>query len=132
MSVRDEFLNWFEEARSDLHHSEASYNIGDYNRACFAAQQAVEKASRALVLHVLGEYSHSHDLVKIYGRIKNSISIELDESSLAKLSVYYTIARYLNAGLERPSIEIKIEHAREALSFARRVLDEIEKIIRDP
>jgi len=57
MPVRDDVLNWLAETRADLRHAEASINIGDYNRACFAAQQAVEKALKALILHVVGEYS---------------------------------------------------------------------------
>ncbi|MDH5816356.1 MAG: HEPN domain-containing protein [Candidatus Nezhaarchaeota archaeon] len=130
--IRDEVSNWLAEARSDAHHAEASINIGDYNWACFAAQQAVEKALKALILHVLGEYPRGHDLVKLYRRIKGAIDVQLSEGALAKLSAYYTIARYPNAGMERPSEEITKENAEEALSIARGVLDEITKIIRDP
>lgn len=132
MPVRDEVLNWLAEARSDLRHAEASINIGDHNWACFAAQQAVEKALKALILHVLGEYARGHDLVKLYRKVKESIAIQLNEGSLARLSAYYTIARYPNAGVERPSEEIVREHADEAVSIAREVLDEVSKIVRDP
>lgn len=43
MLVREEALNWLEESKADLKHCENSVNVGDYNWACFAAQQAVEK-----------------------------------------------------------------------------------------
>lgn len=60
------------------------------------------------------------------------VNLSLSEKALARLSVYYTIARYPNAGMERPSEEIPREYAEEALSIARGVLDEITRIIRDP
>ncbi|MEM1643191.1 MAG: HEPN domain-containing protein [Desulfurococcaceae archaeon] len=132
MPIRDEVLNWLAEAKADLRHAEASINIGDCNWACFAAQQAVEKALKALVLHVLGEYPKGHDLVKLYRRIKDFTSISLSEGALARLSTYYTLARYPNAGIERPSEEISREHAEEAIFIAKGALDEVAKIIRDP
>ena len=132
MPARSEVSNWIAEARADLRHAEASVKIGDYNWACFAAQQATEKALKSLILHVLGEYPHGHDLVKLYRRIKEYVSISLSESSLARLSAYYTQARYPNAGIERPSEEITEDQAREAVEIARGVINEISKAIRDP
>lgn len=132
MPIRDEVLDWLAEARKDLRRVETNINIGDYSWACFAAQQAVEKALKALMLHVLGEYPRGHDLVKFYRKIKGFVSIELNEGALAKLSAYYVVAMYPNAGLERPSEEITKDNAEEALSIAVVALDEISKIIRDP
>jgi len=132
LPVRDEVLNWLAEARADLRHAEASTRIGDYNWACFAAQQAAEKALKALVLHVLGEYPRGHDLVKLYRRVRELVKLELSEGSLARLSAYYTQARYPNAGIERPSEEITREQADEAVAVARGVVDEVSKVIGDP
>lgn len=132
MPVGDEILNWLAEARADLRHAESSIGMGDYNWACFAAQQATEKALRALVLHALGEYPRGHDLVKLYRKVKDYIAISLSEAALARLSAYYTLARYPNAGIERPFEEISKEQTEEATLIARGVLDEITKIVRDP
>jgi len=130
--VRDEVLDWLAEARADLRHAEASTRIGDYNWACFAAQQAAEKALKALILHVLGEYPRGHDLVRLYRRVREVVGLGLSESSLARLSAYYTQARYPNAGIERPSEEITREQADEAVAVARGVVDEVSKVIGDP
>ncbi|MEM3806101.1 MAG: HEPN domain-containing protein [Desulfurococcus sp.] len=132
MPVRDEVLNWLAEAQADLRYAEMSISTGRYNWACFIAQQAAEKALKALMLHVLGEYPRGHDLVKLYRRVKDSTAVSLSEVALAKLSAYYTLARYPNAGLERPSEEILREHAEEAISIAKGVLDEVSKAIQDP
>ncbi len=64
--------------------------------------------------------------------VKDQAGIDLDIADLSRLSAYYTQARYLNAGIERPSKEIMREQAVEALMIARRILDEVSKIIRDP
>jgi HEPN domain-containing protein len=37
--------------------------MGDYNWACFASHRLAEKALKALILHVAGEYLRGHDLV---------------------------------------------------------------------
>jgi len=132
MPIRSEVLDWLNEAKADLRHAEASIKIGDYNWACFAAQQASEKALKALILHVIGEYPRGHDLIKLYRRVKDNVEIRLNESFLARLSAYYIQARYPNAGLERPSEEITKEHAEESVSTARGVINEISKAIRDP
>ncbi|MEM4444121.1 MAG: HEPN domain-containing protein [Thermofilum sp.] len=131
MPVRGEALDWLAEARADLRHAEVSISVGDYNWACFAARQAGEKALKALILHALGEYARGHDLVKLYRKAR-SVGLSLSEGTLSKLSAYYTVARYPNAGVERPSEEITREQAEEAVSTARGVLDEVAKALRDP
>lgn len=56
VSIRDEVLNWLDSAVADLRHAKKSVEIKEYSWACFAAQQAAEKALKALIIHVLGEY----------------------------------------------------------------------------
>lgn len=132
MPVRDDVINWFDSARADMAHARKSLELGDYSWACFAAQQAAEKALKALIMHALGEYPRGHDLVKLYAMVKASIALDLSEGLLARLSAYYTQARYPNAGIERPHEEISEDLAREAIEIAGRVLSEISKIIKDP
>ncbi|AFA39285.1 putative conserved protein related to C-terminal domain of eukaryotic chaperone, SACSIN [Pyrobaculum oguniense TE7] len=114
--MRDEVLYWLSEARADLRHVEASMRLGDYNWACFAAQQAAEKALKALILHLLGEYPRGQDLVVLYRRVRAHLQLGVGEAALSRLSAFYTLARYPNAGLVRPSEEIASEQAEEALA----------------
>ena len=51
---------------------------------------------------------------------------------MSRLSAFYTLARYPNAGLVRPSEEITGEQAEEALATARVVVDEVAKALGDP
>ena len=132
MPVREEVLNWLEEARADLRHAKVSLDVGDYNWACFAAQQAAEKGLRAAALHVAGLLPRGHDLTKLYWRLRRHVDLRLDETDLSKLSAYYTQARCPNAGIERPSLSITAKHGEEAVSIAEAVLNEVARVIRDP
>ena len=132
MPVREEILNWIEEAKADLRHAKSSIEIGDFNWACFASQQAAEKALKALILHMVGEYPRGYDLVRLYWIIEKHVKLSISKVDLMRLSAYYIQARYPNAGVERPSIEILEEHAKEAVEIAERVINEVEKAIKDP
>jgi HEPN domain-containing protein len=117
---------------ADLRHARRSLEIGDYNWACFAAQQAAEKALKSYILHVEGEFVRGHDLLALYRRAAKAGGITLKEASLSRLSVYYTVARCPNAGMERPSIGITKEQAEEAVATAEGVIFEVEKALGDP
>ncbi|MEM4970323.1 MAG: HEPN domain-containing protein [Sulfolobales archaeon] len=132
MPVRDEVVNWLDGARADLRHARKSIEMGDYSWACFASQQAVEKALKALIIHMFGEYARGHDLVKLYRRVRPHVGFSINEGLLARLSSYYTIARYPNAGVERPYEEIGEDQAREAVEIAEVVINEVSKAIGDP
>jgi len=132
MPVRNEVESWLHEAKADLRHAKKSLEMGDYNWACFAAQQAAEKALKAYLLHVAGEYARGHDLVALYKRAVREGGLVLNEAALSRLSVYYTIARYPNAGIERPSEEIAEGQAVEAVATSEVVIDEVSKAVGDP
>ena len=63
---------------------------------------------------------------------RSYVDLRVGDADLARLSAYYTQARYPNAGIERPSEEIIREQAEEALRTAEAVVDEVSKAIRDP
>lgn len=132
MPIRDEVVNWFDGAKADLRHAKKSVEMGDYSWACFASQQAAEKALKALIMHVFGEYAKGHDLIRLYRRLNQFINLRTSEGLLARLSTYYTLARYPNAGIERPHEEITEEQAKEAIQIAEVVIDEVSRAIRDP
>jgi HEPN domain-containing protein len=132
MPLRDEVVDWLESAKADLAHAKKSTEMGDYSWACFAAQQAAEKSLKALIMHLLGEYARGHDLVKLYKKVRDLMKLEVSEGDLARLSAYYTQARYPNAGIERPHEEICEDMAREAVRTAEVVVNEVSEAIRDP
>jgi HEPN domain-containing protein len=42
------YEDWFRQAQRDINHARNALEDGDYDWACFAAQQAAEKAVEAL------------------------------------------------------------------------------------
>ena len=132
MPLRDEIINWLDTAKADLEHAKKSMDIKDYSWACFAAQQAAEKALKSLIMYLFGEYPRGHDLVKLYERISSRVSLSVSKDSLLELSAYYTIARYPNAGIERPFEEIGEEQAKRAVEVSEVIVSEVSRIIRDP
>ncbi len=44
--------DWLAQAKRDLEHAHQSSGLGHFEWACFAAQQAAEKAAKALHLHL--------------------------------------------------------------------------------
>lgn len=119
-----------EEAKADLRHARSSLSSGEYNWCCFAAQQGVEKALKALIMaQVRRRPPRGHDLVMLYSRLRRRPNLpEEIEEGLSELSAFYTVARYPNAGLERPSREINRAQAERALRVAEEVLKHVGEI----
>lgn len=132
--ARPEVEDWLGEAEADLRHSEDCLKLKRYNWACFSAQQAAEKALKAFLMGFAKKRpSHVHDLTKLYAETKGKLALPQDVvKHLGELSSYYTLARYPNAGLTRPSIGINKLQAGRALTVSRKILERIEDAFKTP
>lgn len=94
MVKRPKHLLWLLQAEADLRSTRANRDANLYAHACFAAQQAAEKALKALA------YFRGADLVKSHslGTIIKDLEIngELSEYAL-QLDLYYLATRYPDA-----------------------------------
>jgi len=120
--LREEAKNWYDAALIDLEEARDSLARGRPNWALFAAHQAAEKALKAAYL-VLKRRAppKTHDLT----RLARELGLELPRdvaAGLAELTPYYTIARYPNAGLERPWESIEESTAERLLRIAEEVV----------
>jgi len=124
MGFRSEVWDWLEEAKADLRHARLSLSGGSHNWACFAAQQAVEKALKALMMGAKRRRaSHVYDLTRLYAEVEEELVLPTEVTQkLGELSSYYTMARYPNAGLNRPSTGIGRAQAEEAIALAEKVV----------
>jgi len=129
--VRPEALDWLEEAKADFRHAIQAYRAGSHNWACFAAEQAAEKAIKAFLIGVLRRRPiHTHDLTVLHGQTRGRLKMPASTTNgLAELSAYYTGARYPNSGLNRPSVSITSIQARRAIRTARGVLAVVKRQI---
>jgi len=84
-------LDWIDQAGFDLKHAKSSIDLGDYEWACFAAQQAGEKALKALIESHNGK-ARGHSLMVLMK------GMDIDDVELlktgARLDKHYFPTRY--------------------------------------
>jgi len=116
--------DWLNQAVRDLEQAGDSKNAGRHEWACFAAQQAAEKAVKALHLHV-GQEAWGHVVAKLLAELPEEIRIPADFGEKGKvLDNFYIPARYPNSHPEGASFEhygpIQSE---EAIRYAREIVE---------
>lgn len=118
----DDPREWLNRARSNLIQA-GGLRAGVYlEDLCFQAQQAVEKAFKALLLHRNARFPYTHDLAELINLLDQA-----DENpparirEVARLNEYAVAARY--PGLAEP---VSQEEYREALALAEEVVSWVE------
>jgi len=93
----EEARRWLAQARRDIKAARDSASAGNFEWACFQAQQAAEKALKA-VFHGLGRGAWGHSLVEL---LEGLSEVYPDASSLLpaarELDRHYIPSRYPNA-----------------------------------
>jgi len=127
--VREEARNWFDGALVDLEEAKSALSNRRYNWALFAAHQAVEKVLKAAFIVLRRKRPpKSHDLTRLLSELDIKISEDL-RIGITELTPYYTIARYPNAGLERPWESISRTTAERLLRVAEEVVKYVGRLI---
>ena len=98
----DRSRDWLAQAERDLEQAAASQRDERYEWACFAAQQAAEKAVKAWHLS-LGQEAWGHVVARLLGELP-SPPVELIEKAKV-LDNFYIGARYPNGHPEGPAFE---------------------------
>jgi HEPN domain-containing protein len=115
--------DWLKQAEADLKHAHNSIEDGDYEWACFAAQQTAEKGLKAIYENMnMDVKGHS-----ILGLLKGLVAYykvpERFYSYGRILSRYYIEARYPNGFPEGAPIDyFDKDMAREAINAAGEIL----------
>ena len=110
--------DWLAQAFRDLEQAEASRRDGRHEWACFAAQQAAEKAVKAVLVSRRIRFPYVHDLeVLLNSLAENGIAVPDGIWVARKLTPYAVEARY-------PSVarEVTDEQYKEALEVAEDVV----------
>lgn len=124
-------LDWLREAREDLESARILLNGGQYHHACFHAQQAAEKALKALLrrFHVARTGHSVLDLLREASRHVRVPSGLWDAARI--LDQYYIPPRYPNAfPAGAPSDYYTREQAEEAIRYAEEVVEFVERHVR--
>jgi len=129
--VREEALDWLEEAKVDVMRAERALEDKDYSLSCYMSQQAIEKALEACFIGLLRKRPpRVHDLVMLYEELRHVLPLPNEtRESLPEVSQYYVTARYPNAGVRRPSRSFSKTQSMRALEVARVVVRKVEEAL---
>jgi HEPN domain-containing protein len=119
--------DWFAQAERDLEQAQDSRRAGRHEWACFAAQQAAEKAVKALHLH-LGQEAWGHVVARLLTELPGTVGVLpglVDQARV--LDTFYIPSRYPNSHPEGAPFEHygslqseeALRHAGAILEFVR-------------
>lgn len=120
----DRSKDWFEPAERDLDHAATSSENGQFEWACFAAQQAAEKAVKALIFARGGE-AWGHSVLHLLQSLPADIVCDEGQRDRARrLDRLYIQPRYPNGfDAGKPADYFTKRDAEEAIADARAILD---------
>ena len=115
--------NWLDQAEWDLAHAKSDAERCFYDWSCFSAQQAAEKAVRA-VLQKLGAEAWGHSVADLLFALSQRYTVPEDLFRAAlELDKAYIPARYPNAHpYGSPRERYTEEEARRLISHAERII----------
>ena len=119
--MKEEVKKWWGKSKRDLDNSEFNLKNKRYEESCFFAQQAVEKALKALDIKKSDNFVKTHDLIFLAKRIEASEEII---EKCRKVNPVYTESRYPDF------IEVETytkEKSKEILLSTKEVLKWIKK-----
>jgi HEPN domain-containing protein len=123
--------DWFRQPEADLRHARHAIDGGDYDWACFAAEQAAEKAAKA-AHEARGQEAWGHVVTELLDALRSETD-DVDDALLDRaraLDKLYIPTRYPNglAGgaptdfYTRPEAERAVADAEAIVEFCRTML----------
>lgn len=114
--------DWLAQAERDLVQARSSAAEGRHEWACFAAQQAAEKAVKALHL-ALGQEAWGHVVARLLRDLPRSVPDDLIEKGKV-LDNFYVPTRYANSHPEGAPFEhYGPLQSREAIRYAGEIIE---------
>ncbi|MBI4022260.1 MAG: HEPN domain-containing protein [Candidatus Andersenbacteria bacterium] len=121
--------SWLKQAAEDLQYARSAFDDGYYSWACFASQQAAEKALKSVIVEKTGAVDKTHRLLALAEHAESFMSgIHELRPQLDVLNQYYSATRYadLHGGVA-PYEQFDAETAKEAMDFAGQVLELVQR-----
>jgi HEPN domain-containing protein len=125
--------DWLSQAGADLEHARHSLQAGDFEWACFAAQQSAEKATKALIMSLGGE-GWGHSVTRLLADVRRLMEVPEELLSASKrLDRHYIPARYPNGfDIGAPKDYYTAEDAERAIADAESIHDFCQQCFRQP
>ncbi len=123
---RDEVELLKRRSKGFLNGAKERLKAGEYDVACFMAEQSVQLYLKAVILDLSGEIPRTHSIRKLLSILSTIFGkkLEFDRKSLIFLESMYINARYLNVEYEREDAEEAIKIAEEVIEIVDRVCKE--------
>lgn len=124
------YEDWFAQAKQDLQAAADSLTAGHYEWCAFQAQQASEKAMKALLLYFNRE-ARGHSVVHLVQQAQGYVKIPRGLLTAAReLDRHYIQSRYPNGFPEGyPSEYYGAELAKRCLAYAKKFLEFVTSVI---
>jgi len=124
-SMANRAVDWFAQAEHDLRLAAIAQDAGSHEWACFAAQQAAEKAVKGLHLHQ-GQEAWGHVVARLMTELPQQPPTDLVERGRV-LDNFYVSSRYPNGHPEGSPFDHygplqsgeALKHAGEIIAFVR-------------
>lgn len=122
--------DWIKQAKRDVESAKAQLENSFFEWACFIAQQATEKAVKA-VYQKLGAEAWGHSVTDLLRGLQEKTDISDDLIDRAKyLDKFYIPARYPNGWVSGiPAEYINKEDAQNAISNSEKILQFCESLL---
>ena len=116
--------DWLRQAERDVAHARRSATDGDHEWACFAAQQAAEKALKAAHQAQGGE-GWGHSVARLLRELDTRMTVPSDLLERAlRLDKHYIPTRYPNGFVEGiPGDYYTETDARDAITCAEKIIE---------
>jgi len=127
----DRSRDWLAQAKRDLNHAANACKDSDFEWSCFSAQQAAEKAVKAVFLHLLGE-GWGHSVYGLLGALGDKMDVPEGLLDVAKaLDKHYIPTRYPN-GFDSgaPGDYYTKTDAQQAIENAKQIIELCEGCLR--
>jgi HEPN domain-containing protein len=122
--------DWWVQAQADLRHARNARESGSYEWACFAAQQAAEKAIKA-VFEKRGQRVWGHTLTHLVQALEEEVPIPDELFEQAKiLDKHYIPTRYPNGLAQGAPTEFYTrQEADDAIRYSQAILQFCERLL---
>ena len=110
-------------AKGFLRAAKSSLKDGDYDLACFMAEQSAQLYLKAVILEISGEMPRTHSIRSLLSILSTLLKkqVKYDRKSLIFLESAYINARYLGVVYEK-------EDAEEAVRIAEGIMELVDRI----
>jgi len=128
----EEWRRWFEDAEYDLEAAKDSLRMKRYNWACFQAQQASEKALKAVLIKHGKRAILTHSIRDLIEECERFIpSLKSFEREVYLLDAMYIASRYPNGIISNlpPSKYFTKEDAELCIKLSESILKEVRKYL---